>query len=151
MQSGECSVQTICTKCREDQEQNGIHPKNVVDTVYIGETSRTLGIRSAQHRKDYSRPRTINNTREGNDETSSFMWDYRLDKHADNTIDVKTNFKFEVIDTFRDPLSRQITEAVRIKQAMKSNIFQNNKGETYQIVNLNRKMEVFAPRERFNY
>ena len=79
------------------------------------------------------------------------MWDHKLDKHADNTIDVETDFKFEVIDTFRDPLSRQITEAVRIKQAMRSNIFQNNKGETQKIVNLNRKMEVFAPRERFNY
>ena len=64
---------------------------------------------------------------------------------------METDFKFEVIDTFRDPLSRQITEAVRIKQAIRSNIFQNNKGKTQKIVNLNRKMEVFVPRERFNY
>ena len=62
------------------------------------------------------------------------------------------HFKFEVVTGFRDPLTRQITEAIRIGQARDNRIFFNNKGESKIIMTLNRKSEVFSPRERgFSY
>ena len=77
------------------------------------------------------------------------MWDHRVAKHdGDVNIDPDTDFKFEVVSGYRDPLSRQIAEAVMINQAMKTNILTLSKGAEVQVKSLNRKYEGFAPRER---
>ena len=85
----------------------------------------------------------------GDNEESSFMFDHKMDKHRDSVIDKEMDFKFDVIENFRDPLTRQTSEAVRISMARENKIFYNNKGESRFIFSLNRKSEVFAPRERF--
>ena len=82
------------------------------------------------------------------EDSSSFMFDHITEKHKNIKIDKLTDFKFEVVEGFRDPLTRQITEAVRIGQGQ-NGIFYNPKGEGQNIYNLNRKSKVFAPRERF--
>ena len=76
------------------------------------------------------------------------MFNHITEKHNNVQIDNLTDFKFEVVEGFRDPLTRQITEAVRIGKGQ-NGIFYNPKGEGQNIYNLNRKSEVFAPRERF--
>ena len=73
------------------------------------------------------------------------MFDHITEKHNHVQIDKLTDFKFEVVKGFRDPLTRQITEAIRIGQEQ-NGIFYKPEGNN--IYNLNRKSEVFAPRER---
>ena len=41
------------------------------------------------------------------------MFDHITEKHNHVQIDKLTDFKFEVVKGFRDPLTRQITEAIR--------------------------------------
>ena len=80
------------------------------------------------------------------EDSSSFMFDHITWKHKNIKIDKLTDFKFEVVEGFRDPLTRQITEAIRIGQEQ-NGIFYKPKGNN--IYNLNKKSEVFSPRERF--
>ena len=82
------------------------------------------------------------------EDSSSFMFDHITEKHKNIKIDKLTDFKFEVVEGFRDPLTRQMTEAVRIGKGQ-NGIFYNPKEEVQNIYNLNRKSEVFAPRQRF--
>ena len=50
------------------------------------------------------------------EEGSSFMYDHYNDVHSnDMDFDPYTNFSFEIIETFRDPLTRQLNEAARIQ------------------------------------
>ena len=55
------------------------------------------------------------------------------------------DFNFSVLATFKDPLTRQITEAVKIKRALEHKTFQAPGGEAVQVISLNRKSEHFAP------
>ena len=58
---------------------------------------------------------------------NSFMYKHQMEKHNGEP----ANFKMKVVKSFKDPLSRQVTEAVMIK---------NHKGEL-----LNSKSEFFQP------
>ena len=83
------------------------------------------------------------------DKLSSFMWDHRVDKHqGDMDIDPDMDFKWEILSSHRDPLSRQVTEAVRILQAVETNRQTDNRGIELSVNSLNRKTEIFAPRDR---
>ena len=73
------------------------------------------------------------------------MFDHITEKHNHVQIDKLTDFKFEVVKGFRDPLTRPITEAIRIGQEQ-NGIFYKPKGNN--IYKLNKKSEVFSPRER---
>ena len=75
------------------------------------------------------------------------MFDHITEKHNHVQIDKLTDFKFEVVKGFRDPLTRQITEAIRIGQGQNGK-FYNPEAKGQNIYNLNRKSEVFAPREK---
>ena len=63
-------------------------------------------------------------------------------------IDPNRDFKFEVVERLEDPLTRQVSEAVRIIQAMDKNIHTDNRGIESVVHSMNRKQEFFAPRER---
>ena len=117
---GNCSRENIvykatCNLCDEVQEEEGVPERHRVHQVYIGETSRTLRVRSAQHRKDYTKCAQLGEAGVSleDEKMSSFMWDHRVDKHqGDMDIDPDMDFKWEIISSHRDPLSRQVTEAV---------------------------------------
>ena len=81
------------------------------------------------------------------DNFSSFIWDHKTDRHMDG-YNPETDMRFEVVENFRDPLTRQIREAVRIKQSVNHNSYTDTKGKSFPIHNLNRKSEFFAPQER---
>ena len=76
------------------------------------------------------------------------MFDHMDRKHPDSNMDPNTDFKFTLIDTFRDPLSRQVSEAVRIKAAVEKGIFIDNRNKKHVVNSLNRRLEHFAPIER---
>ena len=157
---GKCSIEGIvyratCSLCEDKQLEEGAKPHQVIHHQYIGETSRTLRVRSGQHFRDYHKSaredRQVNSDQD-QEEASSFMWDHMKAKHPGEKTTDNDHFKFEVVTGFRDPLTRQITEAIRIGQARDDRIFYNNKGESKIIMTLNRKSEVFLPRERgFSY
>ena len=130
----------ICSKCNQTDEQG-----REIITQYIGETSRTLYIRRNQHLSDFKACSRDKDRREENDRTS-FILDHINDAHKDDPDVVpERDFNFSVISSFKDPLTRQITEAVKIRRALEKNTFLDPEGEAIQITSLNRKYEHFAP------
>ena len=61
---------------------------------------------------------------------------------------MNADFTFKVLSKHRDPMNRQITEAVRIKKALENGTLLKHKGRVINVNSLNKKMEYFAPRER---
>ena len=137
--------EAICKRCRDKQIDEGSLPEEVTDYLYIGETSRTLAVRSSQHKKDYTK--CSNQVME--EEGSSFMWDHHRDVHdLDAPIDPDTDYEFSVLHQHRDPLSRQLAESVRIREALSKGKHYKNKNIT-NVVSLNRKNEYFQARVRY--
>ena len=58
------------------------------------------------------------------------------------------DIKFSVLSTFRDPMSREQIEAVKIQRAQDKGTFQAQGEEEIQVISLNRKYEHFAPQQR---
>ena len=84
--------------------------------MYYGESHRNLYTRGKEHENKLRRK-----------DDSSFMLKHQLEKHNGDPVE----FEMNVVWSFKDPLSRQITEAVLIK---------NHRGEL-----LNSKSEFYQP------
>lgn len=115
--------------------------------LYIGETSRTIYTRYQQHISDYMKASRTTNSR-SEDDCSSWMWDHSSLVHG-GVRDYYNDYKFKPLSSHRDPLSRQITEAVRISKAINSGVHMNDRYEEIPVLSLNRKGECFAPLERW--
>ena len=89
-----------CTLCAKD----------LCQTLYIGESSISLFTRSNQHLGDFKR------AVQGKKGASSFYKDQITDCHPELGLEVEVarNIEWKVLDTRRDPLSRQTMEAVLI-------------------------------------
>ena len=140
----------ICTKCETEQLDQGVEAEKVVQSTYIGETSRSLYIRNNQHKNDYKKSakdkRTIGDLE--SDKNIGFMWEHKLLAHNDETpIDLENDYKFYLLEKSSDPLTRQLTEACQIKRAVGAGELFDRKGLTTKIRSLNRKYEFFALRE----
>ena len=66
-------------------------------------------------------------------------------------IDPLKDFRFEKVSSHRDPLNRQIEEAIRINQALEQKTLLARSGYIQKVNSLNRKEEHFAPRKRNSY
>ena len=78
-----------CMTCNE---------KNIVK-VYEGETGRSARVRGGEHLKDLEKERT-----------KSVLLKHKISEHPDQV----PKFKMEITKSFRDALTRQANEAVRI-------------------------------------
>ena len=77
------------------------------------------------------------------------MWDHQVEAHGgDQGIIPEAEFVFNVVSSHKDPLTRQIAEAVKIQRALDSNTFQSSSSKKVKIFPLNRRSEHFAPQER---
>ena len=85
-------------------------------TTYIGETSRNLYTRAKEHVDKC----------EGRNKEDSFMWTHQEEKHNG----AEPDFKASVTHSFRDCLSRQVSEAVYIRRSEKTVL--NSKSEWHQ-------------------
>ena len=85
-----------CKSGMSDQESHG------VGSVYIGETSRQFGRRALEHIKNVSFMKK-----------NSFIVQHWMERHSLQTSAPK--FKFEIVSTHRDALSRQLSEALQIR------------------------------------
>ena len=125
----------------------------VTDRMYLGESSRTLYTRAQQHLNDYrvavaKGPEHVPGP--GDEDTqSSWMWDHSQGEHG-GPQNLETDYTFQVLASYRHPLTRQVAEATRIQKALKSNTHIQSDGKPVKIISLNRKGEYFAPLERWN-
>ena len=74
--------------------------------VYEGESSRSARIRGAEHMADFQNKRS-----------NSVLITYKVKEHQDEEMKIK----MKITGKFRDPLTRQANEAVRISQRNKNN------------------------------
>ena len=150
---GNCSKENIiytasCLICKEDQLLQGVPEKDIKESLYIGETSRTLRVRSQQHANDLNK---CFRTNPGPDsDLTSFMWDHNKEDHS-NLDMTKNDFQFDIISKFKDPMTRQVDEADRIQHSMSMGVHTNKTGKIKNIKSLNRKFEYFCPKKRNNF
>ena len=107
--TGNSKLCHVCNVCYT------IKCKPCEDAVYFGESHRNLYSRGQEHIKKLEKK-----------EESSFMFRHQMEKHGSNPVE----FEMKVVKTFRDPLSRQVTEAVLIKNHQGELL--NSKSEFYQ-------------------
>ena len=91
--------------CRKSNVQYSMECNQCPDsdpTVYIGETSRNLYTRAKEH-NDKSLAKA----------SDSFMWVHQEEKHSG----AEADFNAKVTHSFRDCLSRQVSEAVYIRRS----------------------------------
>ena len=116
--------------------------------MYIGETSRTLYVRVGQHREDYRKVTRATNQEE---ESSSWMNDHYKSCHPlMEGQNPERDFKFQIVGNHRDPLSRQLEEAVRINKALENGITVDRSQKEVSVSCLNRRGEAFAPYQRWD-
>ena len=111
--NGGCIRGTSCNIC--DNDGRGCRIKNVVYTatckkclasnekaVYVGETSRYVGTRAAEHFQNLIKFKK-----------DSFILEHWMSHHGTETNPPKFNFR--VTSSHRDPLGRQLREAIKIR------------------------------------
>ena len=84
--------ESICLSCKQ----------NDITKVYVGESSRSGFERGGEHARDYAKPTD-----------DSHMHKHAVTEHGDEE---KPKFQFNIIRTFQSALTRQISEAVRIRR-----------------------------------
>ena len=95
--------QLVCDTCRDRGEQK----------IYEGETARSARVRGAEHLSNFR-----------SDRVDSALYKHKHNDHPND--DMK--FSMHITKWFRDPLSRQANEAVRISGRKKSELM-NSKNE----------------------
>ena len=108
-----------CIMCREgsvgcDKQNINYQFRCMVDGckgVYIGETSKSGFTRGNQHQAKY-----LQDNATSCESSTSWMKEHQLRYHND----APEKFKMEVLQVFKDAMSRQISEAVRIDHAVRN-------------------------------
>ena len=81
--------------------------------IYEGETSRSARLRGKEHQAGLK-----------NKNVNNIMYKHKLMEHSDEDME----FKMEITKVFKDPLTRQANEAVRISSRNKNEIL-NSKSQ----------------------
>ena len=87
---------------------------NIDKSCYIGETSRNFYTRNLEHQDKFNKKKQ-----------DSFIYQHQLEVHGG----AEPDFKIKVLKSFKDPMSRQIYEGVKIRR---SNSSLNTKLDYYQ-------------------
>ena len=113
--------ESCCQKCASDHPPKKPSPMEELNGadlyqqgVYVGETSRSLFERVWEHQRD-----------RGNREEDSHMIKHWREEHPD--MEEPPQFHFKLVSRFRDCLTRQVAEAVRIHR--RSSMVLNSKTE----------------------
>ena len=134
-----------CTRCRDRQVEEGTLLEKVEDQVYFGESSRSLKTRADGHLKDYRSHQGGGKAKP----VSSWMWDHTVSHHQGViNQDPSSDFQFRLQGVYRDCLSRQLDEAVRIRMAEDCGRVVGDQGEGVggRVQVLNRKEEHYQPK-----
>ena len=103
-----------CELCYQDKKDGKRASLMDGKGVYVGESSRSLYERAREHQADRNK---------GSDDSHQVK--HWMIDHQDLLAPPK--FQFKIIQTFKDPLSRQLAEAVRIE--LRGENILNSKGE----------------------
>ena len=91
-----------CTLCNPGEDVKELEADlGKKDGVYVGESARSLHERAAEHQRDYKAKKE-----------DCHMIKHWLTSHQD--LESPPNFRFRLIRSFPDALTRQVSEAVRI-------------------------------------
>ena len=101
--SNNVGYRLICETCRD----------RGLDKIYEGETARSARIRGAEHASNFRSGRA-----------DSALYKHKQNDHKEEEM----KFRMEITSKFRDPLTRQANEAVRISGRRKNEIL-NSKNE----------------------
>ena len=115
-----------CPVCRKEGGSKMCHKGNInyenkcnlcvdVDVKYFGDSARNLYTRAKEHERKFMKG-----------DENSFMHKHQTECHKDE----KPDWTFKVLKTFKDPLSRQVGEAMLIKNH--KGILLNSKAEFHQ-------------------
>ena len=105
-----------------------------------------MHVRGNHHRSHFTRmKRALGPKNILKNKISSFIMDHQDEFHGDDSVDQVADIKFSPLSKHRDPMNRQIMEAVQIKQALEKKILLDE----VHINSMNRKLEYFAPRVRY--
>ena len=78
------------------------------------------------------------------------MWDHIKNEHDEAPdINIHEDFHFKILQRYSDPLTRQLSEAIRIEEALFNKTHHDAKGKKIKIQCINRKEEHFKARKRF--
>ena len=77
------------------------------------------------------------------------MYDHSKYFHPENEIDINNDYEFNILEKHKDPMTRQLTEAIRIKEPFDKNNYYNSKGQKITVNLINRKEEHFKARKRY--
>ena len=114
--------------------------------VYEGETSRSLFTRVNNHLEDLRKMLMKENydnddvENDEEDEMTGFIWKHMKEKHeeklrelnVENFNNAREFFNFIVTGNYQDPLTRQVTEMIRIRRALRNAMFNLEKGSKFQ-------------------
>ena len=114
-----------CNRCeqkRKEEIDTGTPIEDTTEYRYVGETSRTAYTRHLQHLQKYrSKERNQDKRQPAQDQeddgSGTFMWSHTRDCHGGSLgqEDGSKDYKLEIEGTFRDTMSRQIDEDVRMR------------------------------------
>ena len=113
-----------CPICKQDGGGKLCHQCNICydvkcctckDAIYYGESHRNLYTRGREHEKKWMKK-----------DENSFMYRHQMEKHNGEPC----KFEMKVVKSCRDPLSRQVTEAVMINNHRGE--LMNSKAEFHQ-------------------
>ena len=79
------------------------------------------------------------------------MWDHKMEDHSnDLSMDPVKDFNFSILRRHRDPMTRQLEEAVRVTRALECKIHTDKKNINIDVISLNRRGETFEPNRRWD-
>ena len=74
-----------------------------------------------------------------------------MEAHSnDLNIDPVKDFNFSILNRHRDPMTRQLEEAVRVTRALNNNRHTDKKNLEIDVISLNRRGETFEPNRRWD-
>ena len=68
------------------------------------------------------------------------MWDHALTHGGIQNLE--TDYNFGVVCSYRDPFTRQVSEATRIQKAINSGVHYDTGGREVKMISLNRKVNI---------
>ena len=133
-----------CTRCQQTDTEH----------IYIGETARTLYIRKKEHQRAYKKAAKDSVVPDDDEPGGSWMWDHVFHKHGApelTNIDPSRDFTFENVSYHRDPMARQVEEALRIFQSREKVSYTSRSNKDLKVNSLYRRDEHFAPQQRMTF
>ena len=146
-----------CSRCRKRQLEEGVKEEDVVDTVYIGETHRSIVTRARSHFELYKPgkggavARELEGEAGGEEKAGSWMREHTLECHGGVFSEDKTeDYEFILLNSHCKVIRRQLEEAIFLDWAQGRGVLKLGR-RVYRVNRgvLNSKFEHWRPKPVF--